>query len=183
MTIEDLSRAKSIFIENGNLMKKMQFPRIALPIIVLGSNVLNNIFLFLSMVFIFLLLDHGISMVMLWVVPLTLLLSGFSLGIGLLLGVLNVFIRDLGQVVPILLQILFWFTPIVYPQKIIPIDYHDLLKFNPIYHFTAAYQDILVYNRAPEFKAFIILSVLTSLILLLSLFVYRRSSEEIVDSI
>ena len=43
-----------------------------------------------------------------------------GLGVGLLLGVFNVFVRDVGQVVPIVLQLGFWFTPIVYTPDIVP---------------------------------------------------------------
>ena len=178
---EIIGRCLNLFIEQGNLMKKMQFPRITLPAIVVGSNLLNNALLFISMLGIFALLGHHFSIAMLWLMPLTIILTGFALGIGLALGVTNVFVRDLGHAVPILLQVWFWFTPIVYPATIIPEDYRHWMAFNPIYHFTNAYQDILVYGRPPEVGGIVIIGVSSLLLLLLSLFLFRRSSEEMVD--
>ena len=178
---EIVSRCLSLFIEQGNLMKKVQFPRITLPAIVVGFNLLNNIILFICMVVLFPLLGHHFSLIILWLLPLTILLAAFSLGVGLVLGVLNVFVRDLGQAVPIVLQMWFWFTPIVYPASIIPEDYRHWLNFNPLYHFTGAYQEILVYGRPPDISGLVVIGALTLLLLPLSLFLFRRSSEEMVD--
>lgn len=180
---EIIGRCLSLFIEHGNLMKKIQFPRITLPAILAGSSLLNNGFLFLAIVAVFLLLGHHFTLAMIWVLPLTFIMAGFALGLGLVLGVINVFVRDLGQVVPIILQMLFWFTPIVYPADIIPESYRYFLNFNPIYHFTAAYQNILVYGRAPELGGLVVIGVSSVVLLLLSLFLFRRASEEIVDTL
>lgn len=178
---EIVSRCLNLFVEQGNLMKKMQFPRITLPAIVLGSSLLNNLLLFIATLGIFLLLGHHFSLAIVWLLPLTVALAGFSLGLGLLLGVINVFVRDLAQVVPIVLQMWFWFTPIVYPAAIIPDSYRHLLEFNPIYHFVAAYQDILVYRQFPELDGLVVITCSALLLLLLSLFLFRRSAEEMVD--
>lgn len=178
---EIVSRCLNLFIEQGNLMKKMQFPRITLPAIVVGSNLLNNILLFICMVVIFLLLGHHFSLMTLWLLPLTILLAAFALGVGLVLGVLNVFVRDLGQAVPIILQMWFWFTPIVYPANILPEGYRHWLNFNPMYHFTSAYQEIIVNGRPPQVDGIVIISTLAIFLLALSLLLFRRSNEEMVD--
>ena len=178
---EIVGRCLNLFIEQANLIKKMRFPRITLPAIVIGSNLLNNILLLVAMLGIFFLLGHGFSLAMLWLLPLTIILAGFALGVGLVLGVMNVFVRDLAQVVPIILQVWFWFTPIVYPANIIPEAYRHWLTLNPVYHFTAAYQEILVYGRSPEFSGLLVVGMLSLILLMLSLFLFRRSSEEIVD--
>jgi lipopolysaccharide transport system permease protein len=178
---DTINRCLNLFIENGNLMKKMQFPHVTLPMIVVGTNTVNNILLFIAILGVFLLLGHSFSIVMIWLLPLTILLAGFSVSVGLILGVLNVFVRDFSQLVPIILQMLFWFTPIVYPASIIPEEYHALLDLNPVYHFTNAYQDILVYSRTPSLNSMVTISGLTLALLILSLYLFRKSSEEIAD--
>ena len=174
-------RCLNLFIEQGNLMKKMQFPRITLPVIVLGFNLFNNLLLFTAMTGIFLILGHGFSIQILWLLPLTISLAMFSLGAGLILGVINVFVRDTGQAIPILLQIGFWFTPIVYSSNVIPIKYRSFLEFNPVYYFTSAYQQVIAYGQPPEMEGLMILGLLTVVMLLLSLFLFRRASEEMID--
>ena len=178
---EIVSRCLNIFIEHGNLMKKMSFPRVTLPAIVIGSCALNNLLLFISMLGIFALLGHQFNAAMLWLIPLTLILMIFSLGIGLILGVMNVFLRDIGQVIPIILQMLFWFTPIVYPVAIIPEAYRHWLNLNPMHPIIDAYQQILVYGNSPQWGGVLIILAIGIILSIVGLFMFRRSSAEMVD--
>ncbi len=178
---EITSRCLTLFIEQGNLMKKMNFPRITLPTIVIGSSVINNILLFISMVGIFLLLGHQFNLTILWLIPLTLIVIIFAIGIGLILGIMNVFMRDIGQAFPIILQVWFWFTPIIYPENIIPESYRHLLSLNPFYPIVSAYHQVLVYNKTPDINSLAIISVIAAILALLSLFLFRRASAEMVD--
>jgi lipopolysaccharide transport system permease protein len=180
---EIVGRCLNIFIEHGNLIKKMSFPRVTLPAIAVGSCLINNLFLFISMLGIFALLGHQFNMAMLWLIPLSLVVIVFSLGIGLILGVMNVFLRDIGQVIPIILQMLFWFTPIVYPITIIPEAYRHWLNLNPMYPIIDAYQQILVYGNSPQWGGVLIILAVGIILSIVGLFMFRRSSAEMVDAL
>lgn len=180
--IETINRCLTVFIKNGNLMKKMSFPRITLPTIIIGSNLLNNGLLLIAMLGIFILLGHSFSLTMIWLIPLTLMVLALSLGIGLILGVMNVFVRDIGQVTPIILQVWFWFTPIIYPISVIPERYRHLLNLNPMYPITNAYQQVLVYDRAPTLDGSLItIAIISIALMILGLILFRRASGEMVD--
>ncbi len=176
-----ITRCLNLFIAHGNLMKKMKFPRIALPCIVFGSCLFSNLLLFIAMLGIFALLGHQFSIAMLWLIPFSLVVAMLAMGIGLILGVMNVFMRDIGLVVPIILQILFWFTPIVYPITIIPEQYRHYLAFNPMSSLTAGYQQVLVYNTAPPVDSIYIITAIALSLVVFSLFLFRRASAEMVD--
>jgi lipopolysaccharide transport system permease protein len=179
---EIVTQCLNLFISNANLLKKMSFPKITLPVITVGSSLLNNLLLLVAMLSIFLLLGHRFSTNVLWLIPLTALVATFALSLGLILGIFNVFLRDIGQVMPIILQIWFWFTPIVYPITIIPTQYHYLLNiFNPLYPIVNAYQQVIVYNRSPDLHSLIFISALSLCLLALSAFIFRRANEEMVD--
>jgi len=180
---EIITRCTNLFIEQGNLMKKMSFPRIALPCIVVGSCLINYILLFIAMLAIFALLGHQFSAAILWLIPLTFAVVALALGIGLILGVMNVFLRDIGQAFPIIFQVWFWFTPIVYPENIIPESYRHLLNLNPMYPVVSAYHQVLVYNHAPQFGNITMISGMALILLLLSLFMFRRASAEMMDAL
>lgn len=180
---EIVGRCLTLFIEQGNLMKKMMFPRITLPCIVVGSCALNNLVLFLAMLGVFGLLGHSPTLTMLWLLPLTLSVMALAIGIGLILGVLNVFVRDIGQVVPIVLQVLFWFTPIVYPLSIIPEELKGTIAMNPMYPIVTAYHDILVYDTAPQLEQVAVIAVVAIGLMLLGLFMFRRAAPEMVDAL
>ena len=134
-----------------------------------------------SMTGIFTLLGHQFSFVTLWLIPLTFTVVALGLGFGLILGVMNVFLRDIGQAVPIILQMWFWFTPIIYPENIIPESYRHLLNINPLFPIVSAYHDVLVYNKVPQLEQLAIISVFSLLLMLLSLFLFRRANAEMVD--
>jgi len=178
---ELITRCLGLFVNNANLMKKILFPKVTLLGIVVGTCLLENLMLFASIICVFALLGHTPTIAMFWLPLLLVVTLIFGLGLGLILGVLNVFMRDLQQVVPIILQLLFWFTPIVYPISIIPEAYRGLLVFNPLYFIVSAYQDILVYGRTPEFLHLSFIASLGVLFLAVGFFIFRRASEEMVD--
>ncbi|WP_457750366.1 ABC transporter permease [Sulfurimonas sp.] len=178
---EIITRTTNVFVENANLLKKMAFPKIALPFIIIGSAVINNLLLFLSILVVFGLLGHGVSTTIFWILPLTLLTVLLSASMGLLLGVVNVFIRDTQQIVPIILQFWFWLTPIVYAWSIIPKKYLNLVMLNPLSGIIQGYQNILVYNKTPDLSVLLYPLLLGCFLLLLALYMYTRANEEMAD--
>ncbi|MDH1008760.1 ABC transporter permease [Pseudomonas nicosulfuronedens] len=181
---EIVSRCLTIFTDQGNLIKKMLFPRITLPAIAVGSCLVNNVLLMIAMIAVLFVLGHPPGLEMFWLFPLTLLVIAIAVGAGLTLGILNVFVRDIGQVVPIFLQILFWFTPIVYPVNIIPENLKSLVEYNPLYHIIGAYHQVILYNAPPQLDATAVLLLAFALgLLAFGLFIFRRAAPEIVDSL
>ena len=178
---ETITRCMTLFIEQGEIIKKIRFPRITLPVILMGSTLLNNLLLFASILLIFALLGHQPTLEVLWIPLLTALLVTLSLGIGLILGVFNVFIRDIAQIVPVLLQITYWLTPIVYPVTIIPDKFKVFLAYNPIYPIVTAYQNVLVYGTPPDVIPLMKLAGLSIFLLGVSMHIFRRASPEMVD--
>ena len=178
---EIVTRCMTLFIERGDVMKKIQFPRITLPTIVVGSCLFNNALLFLSIILIFSVLDHPPTYQLLLIPVLSVIVASMALGVGLILGVFNVFLRDLTHVIPVLLQILYWFTPIVYPASVIPQAYKELLQYNPLAVLVGAYQNVLVYGAALDWFPLMKIMFLSFMLLGLGLFIFRKASAEIVD--
>lgn len=178
---ETISRCLTLFIESGNLMKKMAFPRLCLPLVAAGSVLVNNVLLIAAIFVVFAALGHYPDASVVWLpvlVGLTLLL-GMSL--GLILGVLNVFMRDIGQVVPVVLQALFWLTPVVYSLSILPERYQAWFRLNPMYPLITSYQNVLVFGNAPLWSELFLLLLGASGLSALALLIFRRASPEMVD--
>jgi lipopolysaccharide transport system permease protein len=180
---EIINRCLTLFIDSGNILKKLAFPKIALPLIVTGSALVNNVLLFVAMLTIFGVLGHVPGPALLWLPLLTIVTVAMALGLGLALGVLNVFMRDIGQVVPVALQFLYWFTPIVYMANIIPLQYRRWLVLNPLIPIISGYQDILLYGRAPDAAGLARSSLVAAVLLLLALVLFRKASPEMVDQL
>lgn len=180
---ETVSRCVSLFIDNGNLMKKMAFPRICLPVIAGGTMLVNNLLLLAAIFGVFAALGHFPDAQALWLPVLILETLFLAMGIGLLLGVLNVFMRDIGQIVPVLLQALFWLTPVVYVITALPQSYQNVFKLNPLFPLITSYQNVLVFGKPPLWGDMAGLIVATFVLLGLSLLLFRRASPEMVDAL
>jgi lipopolysaccharide transport system permease protein len=154
-----------------------------LPIIVTGSASLNNALLFLAMLVIFSVLGHFPGSALIWLPALMLVNVSLALGFGLALGVLNVFMRDVGQIVPVVLQFVFWFTPIVYMVDIIPNQYRGWLILNPLVPIITGYQNALLYNSAPDWAGLGMVALLAANLLAFALVLFRRASPEMVDQL
>ena len=168
-------------IENGNILKKMVFPKICLPLITAGTALVNNALLLLAIIAVFAVLGHGLSSAILMLPVLTALTLALALGAGIVLGILNVFIRDVGQVIPLVLQIGFWFTPVVYVPTVLPEGLRALLVFNPLYPLVSAYHEILVFGRMPDPASLTGTAILAAGLIAVGIFMFRRAGAEMVD--
>lgn len=178
---EVLGRLLTVFIDNANMLKKMSFPKLTLPLITIGSAFVNFMMLFLMMFVVFGFLGHLPYHALLWMLPLVLITIALASGIGIFFGVINVFIRDIGQVMNIVLQFWFWLTPIVYMASIIPQKYHWLLMLNPMTGIIMGYQNVLLYDKAPDLGILVYPSMVTVVFLVLALVIFKKASEEMAD--
>jgi lipopolysaccharide transport system permease protein len=180
---EIAGRSQNVFLENANLLKKVSFPRICLPIIVVGSALVNFAIIF-SLFTVFLIVSGNFpGWVYVALLPALVIQIAFSIGLGMVLGVLNVFFRDVGQLFNVLLQFWFWFTPIVYPAAIVPDAARPLLGLNPMARLTDAYQTILVMGRGPDWAALWPVALLAILFCFWGLRLFRRHAGEMVDEL
>lgn len=180
---EITSRSQNIFLDNANLIKKISFPRIALPIIVVLSACLNFAIIFGLFLGFLIVSGNFPGWIMLSMLPILLVEILLAIGLGIILGVLNVFFRDVGQFFTIFLQFWFWFTPVVYPSSILPPAVRDLLVFNPMATIVASYQTILVSGKQPDWDALGIVAVISVLLCVFGLRMFRKRSGEMVDEL
>jgi lipopolysaccharide transport system permease protein len=178
---EVISRCLTLFIDNGNLLKKIVFPRLCLPLIVMGSALVNSGLLFFAILCVFGLLGHWPGIHIFWVPLLLLITLTLAVSIGLILGILNVFMRDIGQVIPIVLQIGFWFTPIVYSTEVIPKAFQKFLTSNPLLPLVQGLQNAMLYNTPPDIAALSWVFLAAILLLGFAMTLFRRASPEMVD--
>jgi lipopolysaccharide transport system permease protein len=180
---EITTRSQSMFLENANLLKKISFPRICLPVIAL-MNAGINFAIILGLFFGFLLISGRMpGMALLALVPLLILQVIFAAGLGMILGILNVFFRDVGQLFGICLQFWFWLTPIVYPLSILPEGIQKVIGLNPMTALINSYQNIFLYNQWPDWNSLIPAMVIGLLFCVMALRLFRQHVGEMVDEL
>jgi lipopolysaccharide transport system permease protein len=180
---EIVSRAQTTFLEHANLLKKLSFPRLCLPIIVVINALLNFSIIF-SLFSVFLLMsDNFPGLVFLALIPVFIVLIAFSIGLGISLGVLNVFFRDVGQFFGIFIQFWFWLTPIVYPVSILPESVRLMMVYNPMYSIINACQEILVNQHWPVWQDLLPVTFIALVLCLFAMRLFRNHASEIVDEL
>ena len=111
------------------------------------------------------------------------LVVAFAMGLGVLLGTINVFYRDVEQSTSMLLQFWFWLTPIVYPGRALPEWLTDVLAWNPMWPIVDFAQTVFLEDRVPAWSSLLYPAVVAAALLLLGLFAFRKLSGEIVDEL
>ena len=81
----------------------------------------------------------------------------------------------------VILQFWFWLTPIVYMPSIIPEKYHALLMLNPMSGIIMAYQNILLYDKSPDFDLLIYPSIFALLSMILAIVIFKKANEDMAD--
>jgi|SaaInlStandDraft_1057018.scaffolds.fasta_scaffold70346_2 lipopolysaccharide transport system permease protein len=180
---EIVNRGITIFIEQESALKKIMFPRICLPIIVLGHAIINQFILILAIFVIFCFYGHFPTIHWLALPLGIIIISAFGMGLGLILGILNVFSRDIAQFMAVILNLWFWLTPIVYTPDIVPDSIAPALYYNPIAPLVRIYQDIILYNTWPDTNSLLFPITLSAIFLIIGLIIFKKASAEIVDEL
>lgn len=180
---EITGRAQNVFLDNANLLKKISFPRLCLPVTVICNAFLNFAIVFGLFTGFLLLSGYFPGWPYLALIPVLLVLVLFAIGLGITLGVLNVFFRDVGQFFGIFLQFWFWLTPIVYPAAILPDRIKAYAALNPMAGVISACQTILVQHEWPQWDALWPAAGLGLLLCVLGLRLFRKHAGEMVDEL
>lgn len=118
-----VTRASNSLIYDAALIQKVYFPRLISPLASILSPLIDFLFTFIILIILMLVFGYVPQWYMVFLIPLLGLILAFSLGIGLWLAALNVEYRDIGYIVPFLIQCLFFASPVIYSSTIIPPEY------------------------------------------------------------
>lgn len=152
-----INRSAFIMIENGNIIKKVYFPREIIPISVVLAETIN--FLISTLIILGFVIIGGIGITKYLLLYPIILIAQYLviISIAFVVSSICVYFRDLQHFIGIILQLLFYATPIVYSQDSIPGEYQWILKINPMTYIINAYRDIFYYQKAFEILPLIIL--------------------------
>lgn len=154
-----------------------------LPVIVVVNSLVNFLIVF-GLFTVFLLITGNFpGVVFLAVIPLLVLLTLFGIGLGITLGVLNVFFRDVGQFFNIVLNFWFWLTPIVYSVDILPKQIQSGMQFNPMAPLVESFQVVMMQSKWPDWSQLWFVTVLGIGLCLAGFSLFRKRAGEMVDEL
>lgn len=169
-----VSQSAWTIIGNGNIVKKVYFPREILPISVVTSGAVN--FLISTIIIVAFCFMYGLGLTKYVIFfPLVLIIQYIlQLGIAFLLSAFTVYFRDLEHFIQIVLQVMFYATPIVYAGDTIPEAFRFIINLNPMAHIINGYRDIFYNQTMPDLKVLGILLIVSIVFCAIGYVIFRK---------
>ncbi len=180
---ESTQNGMNSLISKRDLITKIYFPRENL---IIAANLSSLITLFLNLIifavfYIFSGIHPGLSILLF--IPYLFLLFLFTTGISFILATIYSKFHDLSHIWEVLLQILFWITPIIYDLSFVPEPYQKLLYLNPMTQFISFSRRIFLINQVPSLKQHIVLLCISIFTFLIGLYFLKKKEYQIAETI
>lgn len=169
-----ITQSAFTIIGNGDIIKKVYFPREILPISVVTSGAVNFMISTIIILAFVLFSGLGISKYIL-LYPLILLIQYILLlGISFIVSSITVYVRDLEHIIGVVLMAAFYGTPIVYKLEQLPSNLQVIMQLNPMTHLINAYRDIFYYQQLPNFKMLGIILLIGLVLTIVGYFIFKK---------
>ena len=175
--------SSNCILSRGNIVLSVNFSKIVLPI---SSSITS--FLMLSFEFlifaVFLLVFQFVPSLTTMLLPIVIIpLFLITVGIGMILSVLNVMYRDVGYIWTVILQAGFFLTPVIYMLDILPQELQMVLFFNPLSHILTWARDFVLYGNIPQGESVAYTYIISVIILIIGIFAFRKFQYQMVDKL
>lgn len=189
-----ISQAMGSIVWNANLIQKVHFTRIVLPLSIVGSVGFSWLF---EMGVLVIALAVTNYVVLLWIPGVLLamvLLALFATGVALMLAIANVHFRDTEYLTSLLLQFWMYLTPVIYPVNLVtrqsvavggllgtPVTLLDIYQLNPMYHFVDLFRQLLYDNRWPDLTTVLVCVGWSLVVFALGVIVFHRNEKKLAE--
>jgi len=172
-----------IITGSTNLVKKVYFPRVILPLAAVIANLANFLLSLLVLIIILLFFKVHLGLVLLWFPIVVLFQFVLSLGLSFLVSCSNVFFRDTEHIINVVLMVWFFMTPIVYPVTIVPKRFLSLYFLNPMSVIITMYRHLFLGKALPHIGTFYISILLIFGIFMIGWSVFSRLQRYFADEL
>lgn len=176
-----LGRITRLFKEHGHTVTKVNVSLLSLP---LSTLITETVIYVIGMTFfaVFLLLiDFPLSKYWLLIPVVYTLQCIFIYSLGLTLAILAVYLKDVQEVVTVVLQVWFWVTPIVYVTEILPLWVQNWIQLNPVFVLVDSYRSLVMFQELPNILPITLFALLAFGLLVLGLWLLNRTERDLRD--
>lgn len=181
MFSEVLNRSTMLIASNANYVKKVIFPLEILPVMVTCSALFNCVISFGILIVAKFVIYRNVSptlyMIFLAMIPLIIL----SVGVGLLVSALSVYLKDIGNFVSVFVTILMYVSPVFFPLASVPESFRKVCEINPMTYIIENFRNVVFYGTSLNWKFFGISCLASVIIYLLGKAVFMRAKEGFAD--
>ena len=175
-----VSRSGQSIVGSANLIKKVYFPKLIIPVASVGACIVDFAISFIILIVMMLYYSIIPTLSTFMVLPLVLATIFTALGVGMLISALNVGYRDFRYVLPFLVQIWMFLTPVIYPTRIIPENWRWLILLNPMAGIVDAYRSAIL-GKPFEWGSLGISMGMAVVIFLCGLMYFRKTERYFAD--
>lgn len=178
-----INRASFTMIENGNIIKKVYFPREILPLSVVTSETVN--FFISTIIIICFTLAYGMGLTpYILLYPLVAVVQYVLLiGVSFIVSSVTVYFRDLQHFIGVLLQLFFYATPIVYSIETIPENFRWILEINPMTYIIEAYRDIFYNQTMPDMKMLGVILIIGIILCVVGYLIFNKLQKRFAEEL
>lgn len=177
------NQLSQVFIKNTHLIKSLNVPKSIYPLTELGAELASFLLGLIPFMVIMYFMGMHFSFNLLWIIPVIILFSIFIFSVGLILGSLNVFFRDVGILWNTINPALFYLSPIAYSFKIVPQQFKFIVKYNPLYHFLELVRNVLYEGQTPSLHYVGRCLMITAFTALIAFLIYRKTRNGFISNL
>jgi len=170
-------------VGSSNLITKIYFPRMIIPMAAVGAGLVDFILAFLIQAVLMAYYRVQVTWALVMIPPLALLAALLAVGVGMWLSALNVKYRDIRYAIPFLVQIWMFASPIIYPVSMLPAKWRWVFMLNPLTGIIQNFRIALFGNQSFEWNSLLISVAITLAVLVYSAFSFRRMERHFADII
>ncbi len=172
------SQSMSSLVWGAGLLKKVYVPAAVFPMSAVGTGLVNLLLSLPPLFLIMFVLGHDFSPALLFLPVPVILVTAFTLGLGLLMASYAVYFSDVVEMFGVVLRIWFYLTPVMYPEKILPAKVLPVVRLNPVYNLVVCWRDPIFNGSLPPLSALLQAGAWSAGMLLLGWWVFTRRSHE-----
>jgi lipopolysaccharide transport system permease protein len=172
-----LGNAAQSLVNNSNLLSKVYFPRLLIPVTSLLPSAVDFAIAFVVLLGMMFFYRVSPTWNVIWLPAFMTLAVVTALGAGLWFAAMNVKYRDVRYIVPVLVQFGIFLSPVAYPSSLVPAPWRPLYALNPMVGVIEGFRWALLGTATPPWR-FVALSSVAAVILLITGFYYFRRTEK-----
>ena len=182
-TATAIAAAASSVVANSSLVTKINVFRMVFPLSAIGVKLIDASLAGVVLLGMLIFWAHSVNVWWLFV-PVVLVIQFLLVtGVSLLVSAINVYYRDVENMLEVLLMIWMYLSPVIYPPEFVPDQFQRLMQLNPLFGIINAYRNTLLYGVPPAWESFSYAAILSLGIFLLGIVVFNRLSKNFADVI
>ncbi len=170
-------------VTNLDIVTRVSFPREFLPLGVAVEAMVDLLIGIVIIAVLFIVYHQPVTVSILWAIPVFVVHTCLALGLAFFLAGFSSYIRDLFQILPILLQLLLYLSPVIYPINIVPDSIRNLYFFNPLGPIFASYQETILFGQFTYGREIVFVGVFALIVLVLGYRFFKRTEWRFADTL